>query len=160
MATHSSVLAWRIPGAGEPGGLTSMGSHRVGHDWSDLAAAVRLEKPFTVMCGWCAFAEKKALRKILLIKIYLVPHMTVFLKCKKAFQILSFLLSMGNWCCLGGLQYQNYVCFNHAVILHLKQQIHKTYHSDQDMRKQLVKNEKWTEMRLAPFGFPYYNSWE
>ena len=38
MATHSSVLAWRIPGAGEPGGLTSMGSHRVGHDWSDLAA--------------------------------------------------------------------------------------------------------------------------
>ena len=39
MATHSSVLAWRIPGIGEPGGLPSMGSHRVGHDWSDLAAA-------------------------------------------------------------------------------------------------------------------------
>ena len=40
MATHSSVLAWRIPGTGEPGGLPSMGSHRVGHDGSDLAAAV------------------------------------------------------------------------------------------------------------------------
>ena len=39
MATHSSVLAWRIPGTGEPGGLPSMGSHRVGHGWSDLAAA-------------------------------------------------------------------------------------------------------------------------
>ena len=39
MATHSSVLAWRIPGTGEHGGLPSMGSHRVGHDWSDLAAA-------------------------------------------------------------------------------------------------------------------------
>ena len=39
MATHSSVLAWRIPGTGEPGGQPSMGSHRVGHDWSDLAAA-------------------------------------------------------------------------------------------------------------------------
>ena len=39
MATHSSVLAWRIPGTGEPGGLPSMGSHRVGHDSSDLAAA-------------------------------------------------------------------------------------------------------------------------
>ena len=39
MATHSSVLAWRIPGMGEPGGLPSMGSHRVWHDWSDLAAA-------------------------------------------------------------------------------------------------------------------------
>ena len=39
MATHSSVLAWRIPGMAEPGRLPSMGSHRVGHDWSDLAAA-------------------------------------------------------------------------------------------------------------------------
>ena len=39
MATHSSVLAWRIPGTGEPGGLPSMGSHRVEHDWSNLAAA-------------------------------------------------------------------------------------------------------------------------
>ena len=38
-ATQSSVLAWRIPGTGEPGGLQSMGSHRVGYDWSDLAAA-------------------------------------------------------------------------------------------------------------------------
>ena len=37
MATHSNVLAWRIPGTGKPGGLPSMGSHRVGHDWSDLA---------------------------------------------------------------------------------------------------------------------------
>ena len=39
MATHSSVLAWRIPGMGEPGGLPSMGSHRVRHDWGDLAEA-------------------------------------------------------------------------------------------------------------------------
>ena len=39
MAPHSSTLAWRIPGLGEPGGLPSMGSHRVGHNWSDLAAA-------------------------------------------------------------------------------------------------------------------------
>ena len=39
MAARSSVLAWRIPGTGEPGGLPSMGSRRVGHDWSDLAAA-------------------------------------------------------------------------------------------------------------------------
>ena len=39
MATHSSVLAWRIPGTGEPGGLPSMGLHRVGHNWSYLAAA-------------------------------------------------------------------------------------------------------------------------
>ena len=39
MATHSSVLAWRIPGMGEPGGLPSMGSHRVRHDWINSAAA-------------------------------------------------------------------------------------------------------------------------
>ena len=38
MATHSSVLPWRIPGAGEPGGLPSMGSHRVGHDWSSSSS--------------------------------------------------------------------------------------------------------------------------
>ena len=42
MATHSSVLAWRIPGTGEPDGLPSMGLHRVGHDWSDLAVADEL----------------------------------------------------------------------------------------------------------------------
>ena len=41
IATHSSVFAWRIPGKGQPGGLPSMGSHRVGHDWSDLAAAAQ-----------------------------------------------------------------------------------------------------------------------
>ena len=45
MATHSSVLAWRIPGMGEPGGLPSLGSHRVGHDWSDLAAAAADSSP-------------------------------------------------------------------------------------------------------------------
>ena len=46
MATHSSVLAWRIPGTGEPGGLPSMGLHRVGHDWSNLAAAA------AAVCMW------------------------------------------------------------------------------------------------------------
>ena len=45
MATHSSVLAWRIPGTGERGGLPSMGSPRVGHNWSDLAAAAPWKKP-------------------------------------------------------------------------------------------------------------------
>ena len=48
MATHSSVLAWRIPGAGEPGGLPSLGSWRVGHDWSDLAAV-------SYCCEHCSF---------------------------------------------------------------------------------------------------------
>ena len=58
MATHSSVLAWRVPGMGETGGLPSMGSHRVGHHWSDLAAAaaaahMRVSRVFeySITCG-------------------------------------------------------------------------------------------------------------
>ena len=54
MATHSSILAWRIPGTGEPGGLPSMGSHRVGHDWSDLAAAA------AVTSWWVKFTKKSS----------------------------------------------------------------------------------------------------
>ena len=65
IATHSGVLAWRIPGTGEPGGLPSMGSHRVRHDWSDLAAAaaawvslfILLEENTGVIClfKWVVF---------------------------------------------------------------------------------------------------------
>ena len=51
MATHSSVLAQRIPGTGEPGGLPSMGSHGVGHDRSDLAAAAAALNTKTNICG-------------------------------------------------------------------------------------------------------------
>ena len=50
MTTHSSVLAWRIPGTGEPGGLLSMGSHRVGHDWSDLAEGEGSGTPLQYSC--------------------------------------------------------------------------------------------------------------
>ena len=53
MATHSSVLAWRIPGTGEPGGLPSLGLHRVRHDWSDLAAAA-------FSCRYCFEKQIKA----------------------------------------------------------------------------------------------------
>ena len=52
MATHSSVLAWRIPHSGEPGGLPSVGSHRVGQDWSDLAVAAARSLPKVT---WCHF---------------------------------------------------------------------------------------------------------
>ena len=53
MAPHSSVLAWRIPGTGEPGGLLSMGSHRVGHDWRDLAAAAAVSSAFLTRTSCC-----------------------------------------------------------------------------------------------------------
>ena len=60
MGTHSSVLAWRISGTGEPGGLPSMGSHRVGHDSSDLAAAahyvnIRVHKSEVSILLTCGF---------------------------------------------------------------------------------------------------------
>ena len=51
MATHSSVLAWRIPGTGEPGELQSKGSHRVRHDRSDLAAAAAAGKGNPFICN-------------------------------------------------------------------------------------------------------------
>ena len=52
MATHSWALAWRIPGMGEPGGLPSIGSHRAGHDWSDLAAAAAYIVSYLIHYQW------------------------------------------------------------------------------------------------------------
>ena len=52
MATHSSVLAWRIPGTGETGGLLSMGSHRVGHDWRNLVVVVASHSEENSSCWW------------------------------------------------------------------------------------------------------------
>ena len=63
MATHSSVLAWSIPGMTEPGGLPSMGLYGVGHDWSDLAAAATAVKAMVfpvVMYGCESWTIKKA----------------------------------------------------------------------------------------------------
>ena len=66
MATHSSVLAWRIPGTAEPGGLPSMGSHRVGHDWSNVAAAAAARavgsKPRGETLVWSKVNSKNSLK--------------------------------------------------------------------------------------------------
>ena len=66
MATHSRVLTWRIPGTGEPGGLPSMGSHRVGHELSDIAAAAA-----------CSAAELRAFLFLLKVTI-LLPLLLLF----------------------------------------------------------------------------------
>ena len=65
MATHSSVLAWRIPGTGEPDGLPSMGSHRVGHNWSDLAAAAGIIKFSEVKGNVKTLREARGKREII-----------------------------------------------------------------------------------------------
>ena len=83
MATHSSVLAWRIPGTGEPGGLPSMGLHRVRHDWSDLAAAaITLRLPsssqkFPLTPSWVASSSflDSAFSPFLMFSNSLVDHL-------------------------------------------------------------------------------------
>jgi len=76
MATHSSVLAWRIPGMGEPGGLPSMGSHRVGHDWSNLAAAAANINTITIYI--CSLYEFMALISRILCSIQSLSHDWLF----------------------------------------------------------------------------------
>ena len=70
MATHSSILAWRIPGTEEPGGLPSMGSHRVRHDWCDLAAAAAVQStPWNV--AW-VISDLGSSSDVLCIKYYML----------------------------------------------------------------------------------------
>ena len=75
MATHSSVLAWRIPGTGEPGGLPSMGSHRVGHDWSDLATAAAVYR-YICQQTRCRIHHFSLLNKITQI-LFIIPYNSV-----------------------------------------------------------------------------------
>ena len=69
MATHSSVLAWRIPGTGEPWWLPSMGSHRVGHDWSDAAAAAAV---FSIPQNYLKLTYNLSKKNVLPVKTFLV----------------------------------------------------------------------------------------
>ena len=88
MATHSSVLGWRIPGTGEPGGLPSMGSHRVKHDWRDLAAAVPLlycflykQECHSICCGRVFLSRD--LNVYVFYLWHLIPYIRIFEKLAK-----------------------------------------------------------------------------
>ena len=84
MATHSTVLAWRIPGMGEPGGLPSMGSHRGGHDWSDLAAAAVIsdtEHFFTHQLTFCKSCLEKCLFRPIAYFWITIPLLFLVLSC-------------------------------------------------------------------------------
>ena len=70
MATRSSVLAWRIPGAAEPGGLPSMGSHIVGHDWSDLAAAAAARTRYLELNCLCLNPHSVLSSSMILTKLF------------------------------------------------------------------------------------------
>ena len=85
MATHSSVRAWRIPGTGEPGGLLSMGLHRVRHDRSDLAAAALMRgcgSPGS--CGLDCGHTCKCILLLLLSESKLFLLVSVYCKGEKA----------------------------------------------------------------------------
>ena len=91
MATYSSVLVWRIPGTGEPGELLSMGSHRVGHDWSDLAAAAagallrwQGDIPHPGFPAWTSRSLSPSPNPVTLhASFYLVEYFGLFLKRKR-----------------------------------------------------------------------------
>ena len=112
MATHSSVLAWRIPGMGEPGGLPSMGSHRVGHDWSDLAVAMEEEGPFHTQASdlfpqdipgvpWELWAVVKWRNKMLMRK-ELIWYWPAY-RGRLNFGVGEVVPTMGKWLCAHGL---------------------------------------------------------
>ena len=86
MATHSTILAWRIPGTEEPGGLPFMGSHGVGHDWSNLAAAPDVQAGFKKgigtrgqigKIGWTIEKTRKFQEKYLLLLYWLLSSLCV-----------------------------------------------------------------------------------
>ena len=103
MATHSSVLAWRIPGMGEPGGLPSTGSHRVGHDWSNLAAAAVTED-----------LEKQSLMtdpKASLTSWLPISWISTFLYCLKQFELCFLLLATYDiLCCTATICWGSTMC--------------------------------------------------
>ena len=95
MATHSSDLAWRIPGMREPGGLPSMGSHRIGHDWSNLAAAAAAAV-FTSKAPTSIFLLLPSLSWLITSNLF-STSVSFFLSCYIFTSLFSFLDSTYNW---------------------------------------------------------------
>ena len=88
MATHSSVLAWRIPGTGEPSGLLSLESRRVGHDWSDLAAAAVSSKNLLSIEKLQALGDGFKFSKILML-----PKRIIFILAHEYSQMFSLVMT-------------------------------------------------------------------
>ena len=100
MATHSSVLAWRIPGTGEPGGLLSMGSHRVGHDWSNLAAGaaaalfiVQLSHPYMTVRKTIALTRWTSVGKVMSLLLNMLSRLVIIFLPRSRSLLISWLQS-------------------------------------------------------------------
>ena len=108
MAAHSSVLAWRIPGTGEPGGLPSLGSHRVRHDWSGLAvaaAAAARATDGTQSSPWIPLIPYKKMRQ---------KHRGHSLHCPFPHK-LHLIPPKSWWCHFGNIFSQFWIWFLHLV---------------------------------------------
>ena len=117
IATHSRVLAWRIPGMGEPGGLPSIGSHRVRHTWSDLAAAAM----FYIAAIFKEYPKTVLSNQICLLLFYLcceakpfygwtIPH------CTYNHIVFIHSLGEGHFCCFHCLAIVSNDCYEHLKI--------------------------------------------
>ena len=91
MATHSNVLAWRIPGTGEPGGLPSMGSHRVGHDWSDIAAAAA--NPYVTTGKTIALTRQTFVGKVMCLLFNMLSRLVITFLPRSKCLLISWLQS-------------------------------------------------------------------
>ena len=116
MATHSSVLAWRIPGTGEAGGLPSMGSHRVGHNWSDLAAAAALLLLLScaqLLCPWNSPGQNTRVSSLSFLQgIFLTQKSNWgLLHCRQILYQLSYQRSLHTYLCL-----YIYIFFIHSSV--------------------------------------------
>ena len=100
MATHSSVLTWKIPGTWEPAGLPSVGLHRVGHDWSDLAAAAaaattnEFEELFM---NWMVIYRSSLQKCLFTSFVFLSWISCLLLMCKNSLYILVTRSSLAIW---------------------------------------------------------------
>ena len=99
MATHSSVLAWRIPGMGEPGGLPSMRSHRVGHDWRGLAAAAAAAWVYVLTLSYLILYKYTQRRTKICVSKFIFVISLVWVLVLLLFQIILFI----NFGCEHGL---------------------------------------------------------
>ena len=128
MATNSSVLAWRIPGTGEPGGLPSLGLHRVGHDWIDLAAAAAAAAAaFTYMIYkntvFCRQPPSSSLKTVLLSLVAASRHYSLlwYTGCR-----MHGLSSCGAWCLVASRHVESsqtgdqtpVPCFGRPILIH------------------------------------------
>ena len=118
MATHSSFLAWRIPGTEEPGGLPSLGSHRVGHDWCDLAAAADTSLWYYLLVCYLYFVPLSLLSLLYLLCEQCLIINVVGMNCSSlGSSALHFLLEFAQIMSIESVTISNHLILCHPLLL-------------------------------------------